>query len=145
MRPTEPRNRTSPTSATRCAALPTLTKVVWVQAISLPATWAAALATGGLAAPAALAAAPWAVAFTIGGFVIGFVLHMMALARVGAVVAGMVFCVEPVIAVITAALVLGEALTPLQGLGGACVVAAIMLTVRRERAGPVQTTAEATP
>ena len=70
---------------------------------------------------------------------------MMALARVGAVVAGMVFCVEPVIAVITAALVLGEALTPLQGLGGACVVAAIMLTVRRERAGPVQTTAEATP
>jgi hypothetical protein len=57
--------------------------VVWVQAISLPAALAAALATGGLAAPAALLAAPWAVAFTIGGFVIGFVLHMMALARVG--------------------------------------------------------------
>jgi len=131
--------------ANRCAALPTLTKVVWVQAISLPAAWAAALATGGLAAPAALAAAPWAVAFTICGFIIGFVLHMMALARVGAVVAGMVFCVEPVIAVITAALVLGEALTPLQGVGGACVVAAILLTVRRERSDPVQTTAEATP
>lgn len=125
-------------AAGRAARTDTWSKLLWVHVMVLPAGLAAAMATGGLAAPAALALAPWSVFFNIGGFVIGFLLQLMALARVSAVVAGLAFCAEPVVASVTAALVLGETLGVIQYLGGAMVIGAIVANVlidqRRRRA-----------
>jgi drug/metabolite transporter (DMT)-like permease len=121
-------------AAARCAAVPTLPKVFWVQACSLPTSLLIAAATVGLVGPSVLLASPLAVTLTIVGFLFGFVMHMMALARIGAVVAGLVFCFEPVVAVITSAAVLGERLSPLQYVGGALVIAAIVVNILREHA-----------
>jgi drug/metabolite transporter (DMT)-like permease len=91
-----------------------------------------AQATGGIATLAGLGAAPLAVAFTIGGFVIGFVLQLTALARISAVVAGLAFCLEPVMAALSSAFFLGERLAILQYVGGALVIGAIVGNVALE-------------
>jgi len=70
---------------------------------------------------------------TIGGFVFGFGFQILALTRISASVAGLAFCLEPVVAAITSALVLGERLAPIQYLGGMIVIAAIIATVFVER------------
>lgn len=116
-------------AAGRAVRTATWAKLLWVHVMVLPAGVAAAIATGGIAPPAALALAPWSVFFNIGGFVIGFLLQLMALARVSAVVAGLAFCAEPVVAALTAALVLGETLSPVQYVGGAMVIGAIVANV----------------
>jgi drug/metabolite transporter (DMT)-like permease len=48
-------------------------------------------------------------------------------------VAGLAFCLEPVVAAITSALVLGERLAPIQYAGGAIVIFAIIANVFVER------------
>ncbi|PSC04991.1 hypothetical protein SLNSH_11130 [Alsobacter soli] len=116
-------------AAARCASLTTAPKVFWVHVVCLPAALAAAAATGGVHGPAILLAAPWAVTLTIGGFVLGFVLQVVSLGRVGAVAGGLAFCLEPVVAALTSALVLGERLAPIQYAGGALVIGAIMANV----------------
>jgi len=57
----------------------------------------------------------------------------MALARITASAAGLAFCLEPVVAALTAALVLGERMDPVQYVGGALVIAAIIGNVLVER------------
>lgn len=125
-------------AATRCAGVGAAPKVFWVHVICLPAALAAALATGGLRGPEALLAAPWAVALTIGGFVLGFVFQMAALGRVSAVAGGLAFCLEPVVAALTSALVLGERLAPVQYAGGALVIGAIMANVALQGRRPAK-------
>jgi drug/metabolite transporter (DMT)-like permease len=51
------------------------------------------------------------------------------LTRISAVVAGLTFCLEPVVAAITSAIVLDERLGVTQYAGGALVIGAIMLNV----------------
>jgi drug/metabolite transporter (DMT)-like permease len=131
--------------ANRCASVPTLPKVIWVQAMSLPTSVLAAVLTVGLPGPGVLLLAPLAVGVTIGGFLVGFVLHMMALARISAVVAGLAFCLEPVVAALTSASLLGERLAPLQYLGGALVIAAIVANVLQASARPGRGGAAAEP
>ncbi|MFL5197840.1 MAG: EamA family transporter, partial [Microvirga sp.] len=67
-----------------------------------------------------------------------FVFQFAALARSSAVVAGIAFCAEPVVAALCSAIMLGERLSAVQLLGGALVLAAIVTNVmadrRRERA-----------
>jgi len=70
---------------------------------------------------------------TIGGYLIGFLLQVLALMRVAPGNAGLAFCAEPVFAVAVAALMLGERLGALQYAGGALVVAAIMANVILEQ------------
>ncbi len=97
-------------------------------------------AAGNLAPPSVLLAAPFAVAMTIGGYVLGFLLQFLALGRVTAVAAGIVYCTEPVVAAISSALILEETLSPLQVAGGdpcqyfpAAIVANVLLEQRRLR------------
>ena len=70
---------------------------------------------------------------TIGGYVFGFVLQFLALGRITAVAAGIVYCTEPVVAAVSSALILDETLSPLQIAGGALVLAAIVANVLLEQ------------
>ena len=120
-------------AATRCRRTTIMAKTFWIHIIVLPVSALIALAAGALAPPELLLAAPVAVAVTIGGYVLGFVFQFAALARSSAVVAGIAFCAEPVVAALLSAVVLGERLSPLQVLGGALVLAAIMTNVMAEQ------------
>jgi drug/metabolite transporter (DMT)-like permease len=77
--------------------------------------------------------APFAVALTVGGYILGFVLQFLALGRITAVAAGIIYCTEPVVAAISSALILHEALSPLQIAGGSLVLAAIIANVVMEQ------------
>ncbi|HEU6441378.1 MAG TPA: DMT family transporter [Microvirga sp.] len=120
-------------TAARCTNTGVVAKVFWVQLIVLPTAILISLATGQLAPPSILALAPFAVAVTIGGYVAGFVLQLVALGRISAVAAGIIFCTEPVVASICSALILNEVLSPLQVAGGTLVLAAIITNVHLEQ------------
>jgi drug/metabolite transporter (DMT)-like permease len=106
-----------------------IAKVFWIHVLVLPASAVIGLLAGALVPPQALLAAPVAVAVTIGAYVLGFAFQFAALARSSAVVAGIAFCAEPVVAALTSAVVLGERLSLLQLIGGALVLAAILTNV----------------
>lgn len=111
----------------------TLPKLLWSHLMVLPVTLLILLITGGMQPPSALALAPLAVLVTIGGYLVGFLWQVLALARVSPGPAALAFCAEPVFAVIIAAAVLGERVGTLQYAGGALVVAAIMANVILEQ------------
>lgn len=115
------------------AATPPLPKLFWSHMVILPVTVAILAIAGGFLPPGALLLAPWAVAITIGCYLVGFLLQVLALARIAPGPAGLAFCAEPVFAVAIAGLVLGERLGPLQYAGGGLVVAAIMTNVILEQ------------
>jgi drug/metabolite transporter (DMT)-like permease len=119
--------------------------VFWVHVLVLPASALIGLAAAAFAPPGELLLAPIAVAVTIGGYVLGFVCQFAALARSSAVVAGIAFCAEPVVAALTSAAMLGERLSPVQLLGGALVLAAIMTNVTAEQRRARALAAEAAP
>jgi drug/metabolite transporter (DMT)-like permease len=104
-------------------------KTFWIHVVVLPTAALVGASAGSLASPSALALAPVAVAATIGGYVVGFVLQFMALGRITAVVAGIVYCAEPVVAALSSTVILDERLSPIQLLGGALVIGAIVLNI----------------
>lgn len=120
-------------SAARCGDTGTLPKLFWSHLVILPVTLAILALTGLFQSPSALALAPIAVAITIGGYLIGFLLQVLALARVAPGPAALAFCAEPVFAVAIAAVFLGERVGSLQYAGGALVVAAIIANVILEQ------------
>jgi drug/metabolite transporter (DMT)-like permease len=120
-------------TAARCNKTGVVAKVFWIHLIVLPTSILVSLATGQLASPAILALAPFAIAMTIGGYLIGFILQFLALGRISAVAAGIVYCTEPVVAAISSAFILDEALSPPQVAGGALVLAAIIANVLLEQ------------
>lgn len=121
----------------------TLPKLFWSHLLILPVTLAILGLTGLFLPPAALALAPIAVAVTIGGYLLGFVAQVLALARVAPGPAALAFCAEPVFAVTIAAAFLGERVGALQYAGGALVVGAILANVileqKRARRSPAAT------
>lgn len=120
-------------AAARCAQTPTLPKLFWSHVVILPVAGLVLLATGGFLPPQNFLLAPIAVAITYGGYIVGFVFQILALARVAPGPAGLAFCAEPVFAVIIAAFVLAERLGPLQYAGCALVIAAIAANVILEQ------------
>jgi drug/metabolite transporter (DMT)-like permease len=116
-------------AAGRCRRTGMVAKVFWIHLLVLPTALLISLAAGQLAPPGALAAAPFAVAVNIGGYVLGFVLQFLALGRITAVAAGIIYCTEPVVAAVSSALILNERLSPLQIAGGALVLSAIVANV----------------
>lgn len=110
-----------------------LAKVLWMHLLVLPATAVLALGFGSLSAPEDLWSAPWAVALSIGGYIVGFALQLAALSRSSPVVAGIAFCAEPVVSALGSAAVLGEGLSGVQWLGGGAVIGAILANVVREQ------------
>jgi len=120
-------------AGTRCHKSSNAAKIVVTQAIVLPGAIASVFATGGVFSMETQILAAVPIWLTIGGFVLGFVFQILALARISATVAGLLFCLEPVVAAITSALVLDERLLPVQYFGGFLVIAAIALTMVVER------------
>lgn len=116
-------------AAARCAQVATLPKLFWSHIVILPVTLAILLITGGLLPPQTFLLAPIAVAVTYGGYIIGFLFQILALARIAPGPAGLAFCAEPVFAVAIAAIVLAERLGPLQYAGGALVIIALVINV----------------
>lgn len=125
-----------------CAQTPLMPKLLWSHLLILPVTAAILWLAGGFLPPGALALAPIAAAITIGGYLIGFLFQVMALARVAPGPAALAFCAEPVFAVAIAAFFLGERVGALQYTGGALVVGAIMANVilEQKRARPAPAT-----
>ncbi|MGO4388398.1 EamA family transporter [Microvirga sp. 2YAF29] len=120
-------------AAARCRRTGVVAKVFWIHVIVLPTAFLISLATGQLAGPSTLALAPLAVGLTIGGYMFGFILQFLALGRISAVAAGIIYCTEPVVAAVSSALILQESLAPLQIAGGALVLAAIIANVLLEQ------------
>jgi drug/metabolite transporter (DMT)-like permease len=92
-------------------------------------------------------ASGWAVmgAMVIIATVVPVVAFLAGLARIGPTNAAMISTLEPVVAVALSALLLGETLQPVTLLGGALILAAVLLLARDElrRSEPAQTTREA--
>jgi drug/metabolite transporter (DMT)-like permease len=120
-------------AAARCRKTGVVAKVLWIHVLVLPTAALIGLVAGQLTPPSALAAAPFAVGMTIGGYVIGFTLQFLALGRITAVAAGIIYCTEPVVAAIASAVLLGETLSPLQMTGGTLVLSAIIANVLLEQ------------
>jgi drug/metabolite transporter (DMT)-like permease len=94
-----------------------------------------ALITGGLAAP--VTAVGWgAIAYVCLGFLGAFLAMIGAVRYAGALRTALVFNVEPVVAIASAVLLLGETLSSAQVLGVGLVFAALTLATLAERPSP---------
>ena len=120
-------------AAASCAPIATMPKLFWSHIVILPVTLLILALTGGFLPPQAFLLAPIALAVTYGGYLVGFVLQILALARIAPGPAGLAYCAEPIIAVAIAAVVLGERLGSLQYAGGALVIAALVTNVILEQ------------
>lgn len=116
-------------AASALARTPLSARLFWSHLLILPVTAVILAATGGFLPPGAFALAPIAAAVTIGGYLLGFLLQVIALTRISPGAAGLAFCAEPVCAVLIAAVVLGERLSALQYAGCALVVAVLVINV----------------
>ena len=110
----------------------TLPKLIILQILMLPAATITMLISVGLPSLDIFLRAPWAAGLTIAGYGVGFVLQLLALNRISPAVAGLVFCLEPVVASLSANLILDENLTLYQYGGGAVVLAAILVNIIHE-------------
>lgn len=117
----------------RCRKTGVIAKVFWIHLLVLPTAAAIGLVTGQLAPPSALAVAPFAIAMTIGGYVLGFVLQFLALGRITAVAAAIIYCTEPVVAALSSVLILEETVNAVQIAGGLLVLTAIITNVLLEQ------------
>lgn len=97
----------------------------WTQMLALPIAMGFAWATGGLAEPAAIRAAGWPFIITALGFFLGLLCQILAAPRISAASAGLLFLFEPVVGIVTAALVLDERLTALQSFGLMLIIGAL--------------------
>lgn len=120
-------------AAARCANVPEVPKLFWVNVMVAPVAVVILMVTGGFRPPSALMVTPIAASVAIGGFVFGLVLQFAALSRIAAGPAALAFCLEPVAASSFAALILGERMLPLQYVGVALVMGAVAANVVREQ------------
>ena len=120
-------------SGTRSPKTPTLAKIFWVNLAVIPACIIVGAVLGALDPPAALTVAPAAVALLIATYMAGLFFQLVALVRASAVVVGLAFCAEPVVATGSPRQSCSaERLVPLQFLGGALVVGAVATNVLME-------------
>jgi drug/metabolite transporter (DMT)-like permease len=123
-------------AAARCRRTGVVAKVFWIHVVILPTACLIGIVAGDLAPPSALALAPFPVAMTISMYLLGVVLQFLALGRIPAVAAGIVYCTEPVVASLGSAFILGESLNSIQLLGGTLVLSAIMANLLLEQRAP---------
>lgn len=99
--------------------------IFWIHAAILPVAIAVAAAFGGAAQAANFQAAATPVVWTTLFYLVGVALQFRGLGKSTAAAAGLIYCLEPIVAVSFAAWLLGERLEPPQYLGGALVLAAV--------------------
>ncbi len=116
-------------AGTRTRRTSTFAKAFWINLMVVPASAAIGLVFGALAPPALLAEAPVVMVLVVATFMIAFLLQLAALIRASAVVIGLAFCAEPLVASLSSAIFLGERIGPLQFLGGGLVIGAIAANV----------------
>ena len=114
---------------TRSPNSPTMPKLIIIQILMIPAALCTMLANVGLPSIDIFMLAPWASGLTIAGYALGFLLQIMALNLISPVAAGLVFCLEPVVAAISAHVILDEQLAALQYSGGLMVLSAIVINI----------------
>ncbi|MGL4440160.1 MAG: EamA family transporter [Bosea sp. (in: a-proteobacteria)] len=112
-------------AAARMPKTSTAAKLFWGHLVVLPGVMATLWWIDGFRSPAIFAAAPWAVAVTLGAYVISIALQIASLTRISAAIGGLTFCAEPLFASLFAALILGERLVLTQYAGGLLVLLAI--------------------
>ena len=108
-----------------------LTLLFWVQIAALTILLPTAFLSG-VAGPERIAPVWLAVAIAAGGFYVGMTCQMAAAPHLAPATVGLLFLIEPVVAIIAAALLLGEALGPVQAAGVALVLAGLALDVWRQ-------------
>lgn len=127
-------------AAARASKTTTLAKIYYIQLGVIPIAFAVAYFSDALAAPDIVMRAPFGFALATLGYLIGFGAQMLALSHLRASIASLVFCLEPVVAAVCSAAMLGERLSALQYAGGALVISAVMITVlvrgRRSETAP---------
>ena len=118
--------------------------MLWVQIVVAPLAAATALAFGGPVAPATVAAAWLAVGINAVCFVAGFLMQMRAVKLAPPAIVGLVFTLEPIVSIVTAALVLGECLSVGQYAGGLMVLAGLAgaVAIEMREARPDRASAE---
>jgi drug/metabolite transporter, DME family len=126
-------------SRTRFRAVPSEQAMGWIIAIIAVGCALLALAT---AAPLGVVAErPDALAFALLGGIVGAgipsTLFLVGIRAIGGIRAGILMLFEPLVGVTLAALLLHEALTPLQVLGGAAILGAALLIQRSSTPGEV--------
>lgn len=111
---------------------PLLVKLFWLHVGMFPIALAVCLLTIGVPRPYSLLFAPFAVAITIGGYVVGLSLQLAALTRITPTLASLIFCLEPVISAAGSMAYLGERLGTIQLAGGVAVLVAVVGSVLGE-------------
>ncbi|WP_439572466.1 DMT family transporter [Phreatobacter sp.] len=99
----------------------------WSHVVIMPIAGAVMLAVG-MSGWATLAAAWFPATITVAGYLAGFALQMLAARKAPPALIGLVFCLEPVVSIAMAGLVLGETLTTTQMIGSLFVLAALIAT-----------------
>jgi drug/metabolite transporter (DMT)-like permease len=105
-----------------------LALVFYGHCVALPIVLTASLFLGGISSLAKVSQSLWLVAIVCGGYILGYFMQLVASKRLSPALSGLIFCFEPVVALITAWLVLGESLSTVQQLGAALVIAILLLT-----------------
>ncbi len=105
--------------------VPPAVLMFWAHVVIMPIAGAAALLLGGISW-GTIGSAWFASAMTVAGYLVGFALQMVAARRAPAALIGLVFCLEPVVAILFAGLILGETLGSAQMMGSLLVLAALV-------------------
>ena len=111
-----------------------LATLTWLHAVILPIALAASLASGGPPPWTRVEAAAWPLFVTSALYIGAVILQIRGMRTTRAAVAGLVCCLEPIVATVSAALLLGERLTIAQYVGGAFVLAGIIVGLARQPA-----------
>jgi drug/metabolite transporter (DMT)-like permease len=93
-----------------------LTLIFWIQLLALPLIFPVAWATG--FSPLSAISTSWlAIVISALGFYVGFACQVVAGSKLPPATLGLIFLIEPVVAILTAAVFLGEQMLPIQYLG----------------------------
>ncbi|QCK85212.1 DMT family transporter [Phreatobacter aquaticus] len=107
------------------ARMPAGALLFWSHIVIMPIAGFVALMVG--TSPVSAFATAWfACVMTIAGYLAGFALQMYAARKAPTALVGLVFCLEPVVAIISAGLILGETLTASQIMGSLLVLTALI-------------------
>jgi drug/metabolite transporter (DMT)-like permease len=109
-----------------------ITLLFWIQVVACVVLVPSAVMTG-LPAIGTIGGVWLAVALSAAGFYIGFVCQFTAAPHLRPATIGLLFLIEPVVAIISAAVFLGETLKPLQYAGVALVITGLAIDIWKQQ------------